>query len=398
MSKNIIFCADGTWNGPGEPDHDNKTAPATNVFKLFLNLDGADTPGTSLLANEQERSLSSATGTLQQVAKYLNGVGDSDNFLVKALGGTIGAGLITRIVRGYTFVSRNYVAGDKIFLLGFSRGAYTARALAGLIAARGLLDSTKLDLTDKEGAYRLGAAVWYDYRRTALQANTNWLDHLEETILDLPSFLLRPPRKDQLVSAPIETVAVWDTVGSLGIPDFNAQMVRIDVFQFADTKLSAVVQHGVHAIAVDEERGDFTPTLWDNDPRVIQVIYPGAHADVGGGYTIDNNESGLSDCTLRWMTGELAKLGVQFSSSPTFPPVPDPKGTAHRPWARPPWDLLPRVSRNFPPGLMMAQCVLDRIGGGRVVADPGVPAAPYAPLNLKGYVIGNTAANGVVVV
>ncbi len=152
MSKNIIFCADGTWNGPGEPDSDDKTADWTNVFKLFLNLAGVDTPRTALLEKEQERALLAADDALQQIAKYLHGVGDSDNFLVKILGGTLGAGLITRIVRGYTFTSRNYVPGDKIFLIGFSRGAYTARSLAGLIANRGLLDASKLDLSDKEAA------------------------------------------------------------------------------------------------------------------------------------------------------------------------------------------------------------------------------------------------------
>ena len=102
-----------------------------------------------------------------QASKYLHGVGDSDNFLVKALGGTLGAGLVTRIVRGYTFISRNYAQGDKIFIVGFSRGAYTARALAGVIAAKGLLDATRVDLTEKETAYRLGAAVWYAYRHSA---------------------------------------------------------------------------------------------------------------------------------------------------------------------------------------------------------------------------------------
>jgi hypothetical protein len=97
MAKNIIFCADGTWNGPGEPDTDDKTAPPTNVFKLFLNLDGRDTPDSYLLEKEQERTLTGTDGELRQTAKYLHGVGDSDNFLVKLLGGTLGAGLITRI-------------------------------------------------------------------------------------------------------------------------------------------------------------------------------------------------------------------------------------------------------------------------------------------------------------
>jgi hypothetical protein len=400
MSKNVIFCADGTWNGPSEPDTDDKTAPATNVFKLFLNLEGAGTPGTFLLENEQERALSDANGDLRQIAKYLNGVGDSDNFLVKALGGTIGAGLITRIVRGYTFVSRNFAAGDKVFLVGFSRGAYTARALAGLIAAKGLLDATKLDLADKERAYRLGAAVWFAYRRAALQGNPDLFGRFEESILDLPGFLLRPPPGDQLLAAPIDTVAVWDTVGALGIPEFNTRLVRVDAFRFADTKLSAIVQRGVQAIAVDEERSDFTPTFWDRDPRVTQVLFPGAHADVGGGYPVGNNESGLSDGALKWMTGELTKRGVKFSLTPTFIPKPDSKGTAHRPWTHAPWEALPRDGRVFGQGLalVLAQSLLDRMAGGQVFADPGSSIPGYNPMNLSAYVVGGAAGPGIEIV
>jgi hypothetical protein len=398
MSKNLIFCADGTWNGPSEPDSDSKSAQATNVFKLFLNLEGADTPGTFRLENEQERSLRDAGGDVRQIAKYLNGVGDSDNFLVKALGGTIGAGFITRIVRGYTFVSRNFTAGDNIFLIGFSRGAYTARALAGLIAARGLLDATKLDLADKQRAYRLGAAVWFAYRRAALQANPDLLGRFEETILDLPGFLLKPPPAHQLIPASIDTVAVWDTVGALGIPEFNAKLVRVDAFRFADTRLSAVVQHGFQAIAVDEQRSDFMPTFWDRDPRVTQALFPGAHADVGGGYPVADSESGLSDGALKWMTGELTKRGVGFSPTPTFIPKPDAKGTAHRPWAHPPWDALPRAGRVFSQGLALAQSVLDRMAGGQVFADPGNSVPRYNPSNLSGYVVGSTAGPGIDVV
>ena len=238
MSKNIIFCADGTWNGPGEPDSDDKMAPDTNVFKLFLDLDGKDDPGTTKLEKEQERSLKADDGSVLQVAKYLHGVGDSQNFLVRVLGGTLGAGLITRIVRGYTFVSRNYRPGDKIFLVGFSRGAYTARALAGLITAKGLLDANKLNLDDKETAYRLGVAVWFAGRKAALHGDQGLLSNLFDTVLDFPIFLMHPPSEDQLVPAPIEAVAVWDTVGALGIPVYNEHLVRLDVFRFADTKLS----------------------------------------------------------------------------------------------------------------------------------------------------------------
>jgi uncharacterized protein (DUF2235 family) len=398
VSKNIILCADGTWNGPSEPDHDDKTSPPTNVFKLFSNLDGIDTPGTSLLANEQERWLRGTDGSAQQVAKYLNGVGDSDNFLVKALGGTVGVGLITRIVRGYTFISRNYVAGDKVFVLGFSRGAYTARALAGLIGAKGLLDAKQLDLDDKVSAYRLGTAVWLAYRQSALAGRADLLSHLAGITLDLPVFVLKPPSDNQLVAAPIDTVAVWDTVGALGIPAYNVRFVRIDVFEFANAVLGPSVQRGLQAVAVDERRDDFTPTLWDGDARITQVLFPGAHADVGGGYPAGGNESGLSDCTLKWMTGELAKRGVRFSTAPVFAPKPDSKGVAHQPWVHPPWDALPRGNRSFPGGLCLSQCLLDRMNGGMVCCDPGAGGIAYVPANIGTYVAGTAAAAGVVVI
>jgi uncharacterized protein (DUF2235 family) len=383
MSKNIIFCADGTWNGPGEPDSDDKGAPDTNVFKLFLNLDGKDDPGTTKLEKEQERSLAVSDGTLQQVAKYLHGVGDSDNFLVKVLGGTLGAGLITRMVRGYTFISRNYEPGDKIFIVGFSRGAYTARALAGMISSEGLLDATKLDLTDKETAYRIGSAVWLASRQAALQADQDSLSHLRDAVLDLPLFLMRPPGEDQLLPAPIEAVAVWDTVGSLGIPVYNEHLIRLDVFRFADNKLSPNVRQGRHAIAIDEQRTDFTPTLWDDREGVIQALFPGAHSDVGGGYK--DGETGLSDGALKWMMDELAILGVRFSSSPAFPPKPDFKGTSHQSWLNFPYDKLLHGARVFPKGLCLSKSVLDRIGAGPVIAMPDAAAA-YAPENLNVYV------------
>src|ERR1700744_2209446 len=118
MSKVILFCADGTWNGPGEPDDDNTASPPTIVITLFLTVAGTDQPGTLLLAKEQERALLRADGTVQQTTKYLHGVGYSSNPLVQLLGGVLGAGLIARIVRGYTFISREYEEGDQIFITG----------------------------------------------------------------------------------------------------------------------------------------------------------------------------------------------------------------------------------------------------------------------------------------
>jgi uncharacterized protein (DUF2235 family) len=396
MSRNIVFCADGTWSGPGEPDDDG-TPQTTNVFKLFENLGAADTLDTAQSEKERERTLTDADGSVLQIAKYLHGVGDSKNFLSRLLGGSIGSGLIARIVRGYTFLSRNYAAGDRIFIIGFSRGAYTVRALAGLVAAKGLLDPTKLDLTDKERAYRLGSAVWYEHRRDRLQGNTDWLGELEEAVLDLPAFFTRPPPADQRVAVSIEAVAVWDTVGALGIPEYNAQQMRVDTFRFADLRLSPMVSRGFHAVAVDEIRQDFTPTLWDADPRITQVLFAGAHSDVGGGYPKTNNESGLSDGSLTWMTARLAQLGVKFLAPPAYLAGPDAKGPAHRPWIHPPWNLLLRGPRAFPLGLDLFQGVVDRIGDGDVPME-GQSPAPYRPSNLAAYVTGKVAAAGVTVV
>jgi hypothetical protein len=244
----------------------------------------------------------------------------------------------------------------------------------------------------------LGVAVWFADRKAALLGDQGLLSKLLDTVLDFPIFLMHPPGNDKLVPASIEAVAVWDTVGSLGIPLYNERLVRLDVFRFADTTLSTNVHFGRHAVAVDEERTDFSPTLWDDRDRVVQVLFPGAHADVGGGYRLEDSESGLSDGALVWMTGELQALGVRFSANPTVVPHPDPSGTAHQPWAHLPFDKLLHEQRTFPKGLCLSRSVLDRIGGAAVVADPGLQAAAYDPGNLDDYIAGRVAVAGISVV
>jgi uncharacterized protein (DUF2235 family) len=399
MPKNIIFCADGTWNGPGEEEEHDRKGNDTNVFKLFLNLAGDLSPGTLRSADEQERSLSApGGGAVQQVAKYLHGVGDSNNFLVKVLGGVGGKGLVTRIVRGYTFVSRNYEVGDRLFIVGFSRGAYTARALGGLIAARGLLDAARNDLaTNREQAYRLGSAEWFAYRRDALQDRKNWFGKLQEIAFDLPGFLQAPPRAPRIADVEIEAIIVWDTVGSLGIPEYNLKTdTQLDAFQFADLKLNPKVHNGRHAVAVDERRSNFTPTLWEPDARIVQTLFPGAHSDVGGGYPVDGNQSGLSDGALQWVTRELMKLRVAFAATPAVTLRPDACGVSHAPWDEPPWNLLLSGPREFPPGLVVHQSVRDRLDCGNRLA-PG--QSPYNPPSLSPtYVAAGKVKDGVTIV
>jgi glutathione S-transferase len=237
MAKNIVFCADGTWNNPNEDQDDDHRADPTNVFKLFLNLDGASSPLSLREADEQEKDLVES-GVSRQVAKYIHGVGDTRNPIRRIVGGAFGAGTISRIVRGYTFISRNYEPGADIYIVGFSRGAYTARALAGLIASQGVLAP---ELTvDKEAAYRRGAQVWYRYRKAALEKvkARGSLARLAEIASDLPAFLSRGNVKDDdLIPVDhIAAVGVWDTVGSLGIPSYvgGGLADRVDAFRFAD--------------------------------------------------------------------------------------------------------------------------------------------------------------------
>ena len=392
MNKKIIFCADGTWNGPGEnPDSLSGT---TNVFKLFCNLAGMPTPDSTRLKNEQEVILLDDNGNIVQTAKYLHGVGDSDNFLVKILGGTLGAGIISRIVRGYTFISRNYVQGDEIYITGFSRGAYTARALADLISAKGLLDATKIDLTGNPAnqlsvdyaswnANRLGAAVWYAYLKSAIKDDDSLLGSLEEIVIDLPAFLIKPP-VGNLLPAPIAAVCVWDTVGALGIPEYSfASEQRIQAMRFVNNQLSPNVMQGYHAISIDEQRADFTPTLWDDRSGIEQRLFAGAHADVGGGYPA-GIESALSDYALAWMTECLAAAGVTFAKPLVYPPAPCANGTAHQPWLYPPWNALPRINRKFPAYVKanIDPSVNNRRHCGPVKEDTSLAPCLYDPKNI----------------
>jgi len=124
------------------------------------------------------------------------------------------------------------------------------------------------------------------------------------------------------------------------------------------------------------------------------VLFPGAHADVGGGYTTSNNESGLSDCALGWLTRELAGLGVRFTAAPLILEAPNPAGPAHEPWEEPEWLALPRGPRPLPAGLALSQAVLDRLAAGPVMPD----RANYRPTNIGPYLNGNAAAPGVEIV
>lgn len=386
MSKNIIFCADGTWNNPDDEPSANSTkpAPSSNVFKLFSLLDGRMVSRTKVESVagqilEREKKLAKDSATIQ-ISKYINGVGNAQNKVQQLIGGGFGTGLITRIVRGYTFISRNYEHGDKIHVVGFSRGAYTARALAGLIVSQGLL-SNKFPRGD-EASYKLGMQAWYRYRKSGAEKR-NIFAQLAEAVQDLPSFVKSNAinGSDFLRDVPIETVAVWDTVGALGIPEYNASTKALgDAFRFADIQLSPSVKHGFHALALDEQRLMFTPTFWEKASNVTQLVFPGAHADVGGGYPTTNNESGLSDGALLWIIEQLKASGVHFSEA-VQKIKPDATAPAHREWDK--LAITGLGVRKFPAvlGVSAHQSVMDRKRAHTVMHDVGEVAKKYQPSN-----------------
>jgi len=352
MTKQIIFCADGTWNGPGDSsaaDIDGASqqdpvaeSEVTNVVKLFVNLRGQVTAETQALRDETEMVCKDAAGNVLQVAKYLHGVGDSRNPVMKVLGGVFGVGVIARIVRGYTYISRNYQSGDSIHISGFSRGAYTARALAGMIAKIGLLNKETYDPNDKEDGYRRGYEAWIKAKGITFQGKDiliNMLNTVTGLAEEVVARIALKPR-DLIPDVPMSSVGVWDTVGSMGIPEYIKGRRR-DLFSFVDTALNPKVEHGFHAMALDEERRDFPVTRWQKDPRIEEVWFTGAHSDVGGGYPAQ--ECGLSDIALNWMMLKFQSVGVLLADPLVHKPVLTPCNQSfHTPWDKPPFDVDPR--------------------------------------------------------
>lgn len=254
--KRIIICCDGTWNGP---DID-----PTNVVKLVRSIKPTAADGT------------------QQVVFYDQGVGTGGT-VDRLLGGTVGKGLAKNVLDCYRFLVHNYEDKDEIYCFGFSRGAYTARAFAGLVYAIGLMEKSELEHLPKA----------YHYYRTPPKERPN-------------------ASYDTNVRPDIRMIGVWDTVGALGAPTPMLGKLTSPWVGFFDTHLSSIVKHGYHAMALDEERAPFKVNPWTGSLHPDQVVeqcwFRGVHSDIGGGY----KESGLSDIALLWMADKAEALGLDL--------------------------------------------------------------------------------------
>lgn len=286
--KNIILLSDGTGNGAAKRHK-------TNVWRLYEALDLHDK---------------------NQIVMYDDGVGSQDSTLLKVLGGAFGFGLERNVLELYKYLCRNYrdaeqnkaaskigesdteldeAGADRIYLFGFSRGAFTVRVLAGFIAHAGLCTHYN---TEQE----LDNWARDNYRHYRAKNKHGLLSRLWNKLFGKDLQLTSNTRPD------IEFIGVWDTVSAYVFP-IDELSILWDIFiypiRFPDQDLSPKVKHACHALSVDDERQTFHPVMWneanESDNRIEQVWFPGVHSDVGGGYP----RQSLSLIALDWMLSRV---------------------------------------------------------------------------------------------
>jgi uncharacterized protein (DUF2235 family) len=284
MAKNIVICSDGTGNTA------NKDR-GTNVFKLFeaVDLNGHRTNPT----------------LTPQVALYDDGVGTEGFLPLKLLGGAFGWGLKRNVLTLYTGLVRIYDPGDRIYLFGFSRGAFTVRTLVGMIAKCGVLKWEDLGTTDIMN--RAVARAYNTYRKSY----RTWLWRMlhfksEEAVIDAANQEMEKFRVNRGAYTPnIRFIGVWDTVDSVGGPFHISDFINtfIHRFKFPDHKLSDKIERAAQALSIDDARAEFEPQLWEANDKVEQVWFAGVHSNVGGGYP----KQGMSLVTMDWMIRKAAE-------------------------------------------------------------------------------------------
>ncbi|RDI49778.1 DUF2235 domain-containing protein [Nocardia mexicana] len=272
--KRLVVCCDGTWGSESNPTVSNVVKIAESV-RLGTTLDTGEHVGQRVF--------------------YADGPGSQGYLADKLLGGAFGLGLDANVSTMYWQLALNWEPGDEIFIFGFSRGAYTARSVAGMIHRLGLLKPEAM--IDKR--YPEALKIYRERKRHPDEPEPpHWADFRKENCV---------------YPVPIKFIGVFDTVGAMGVPGVTSWRYR-----FHDVRLSPHVHCARQALAIDERRRIFAPCLWEvtdeadveqqRPDRVKQVWFKGGHGDIGGG----NTDTRLSDITLRWMVDEAAVQGLQF--------------------------------------------------------------------------------------
>lgn len=281
MSKNIVICLDGT----GNQFKDRRS----NVLTLFQMLErkpgeqiGYYDPGVGTMGDPSYKT---------PIARKIN----------KVMGLAFGRGLRTNIIEAYTYLMENYEDGDKIFLFGFSRGAYTARALAAFIKDCGLFE---------KGAHNMIPYAMELFKKGAPQGK----QAKKEFFMLRSSFRRTYGRKFAKKRAKagdnpwsyqlrIHFLGLFDTVKSYGWVT-NPVVLRNEMENRSILNVR-------HALAIDERRVFFRQMHWTSSPGrdCKEVWFPGVHSDVGGGYSMQ--ESALAKVALEWMVEEACAKGLK---------------------------------------------------------------------------------------
>ncbi|NNE82635.1 MAG: DUF2235 domain-containing protein [Alphaproteobacteria bacterium] len=292
--KRLIVCCDGTWNSP-EQETNGIPAP-TNVFKIY-------------------NAVAEPDDGIKQLKYYHPGLGSEGGIFESVVDGALGKSIGRHIKSAYHWLGQNFEKDDEIYLFGFSRGAFTARSIGGLLG-RGLLDLRGLD--PKEAWLRVDKAYAAYQRPGSKLTNRKWCK-------DNWTFFHGKRR------TPVRFVGVWETVGALGVPDDLELLNLLDnrkKWEFHNTSLGTHMKTARHAMAIDEIRSSFSITRWANakgHPDVREKWFPGVHTDVGGGYP----ESDLSDGALKWIIEESEAVGLEFRKGIENELAPNPLGVSH---------------------------------------------------------------------
>lgn len=342
VSKRIIICCDGTW----KRSDDRSVTNVVRINRCVLPTDPGD--GKT------------------QIVFYDPGVGTGQSRVSRVIGGAFGEGLEQNVFQAYGFLVDNFEPDDELFLFGFSRGAFTARSVAGMIRHCGILRK------DQAGHIR---EAYAEYRAR------------HEDLAERRACGAEFRRRFSHDNIDITFIGVWDTVGSLGIPGRLAFLSRRR-HGFHDVQLSSWVKNACHALAIDERRGTFKPTLWEwpepaDQPRdgatLSQTWFAGVHSDVGGGYATE--EGGLANLSLEWMASKAEAAGLAIDRRQLDALINDPAAKAKL--------------HNSSTGLFrFAPSYIRPIGAGKLshedvsptaIARHNDPKAEYRPRNLVEY-------------
>jgi T6SS, Phospholipase effector Tle1-like, catalytic domain len=305
MAKNIALFFDGTWQAAADYPGGKATARIAQMPRLarrWIDRSRREKRKADTNVAKLHRYVEHAAKSDQE-SKYFKGIGTQLGKVRKYAYGITGYGLTRNVEAGYRFIVDHYEPGDRIYLFGFSRGAFTARTLAGMCGFLGILEEKERDLIP-------------EMLKRYMHPSRAWPLDLRDLLRSLPDAHNEDRRPLQ-----IHFLGVWDTVAALGVPPHSAPRLKRIIRHWTERHAGALpahITHARHALALHELRGDYEPALWtDFKPTqsLKQCWFAGNHSDVGGGYP----ETVLSDHALKWMAEEAIARGLKTNAgwSPT---------------------------------------------------------------------------------